>query len=306
MIYTLTLNPALDYNIYMSQELEKGKLNIIRKGNYTGGGKGINVSKVLDNMRIVSTTLGFVGGFTGKYIIDDISNNKYITDDMIRINGNTRINIKLKDGGNETEIAGISPDITKEDIERLFKQIEGIKEDDILVLAGSIPKDISDDVYLQISKMIDKNVKVVLDTRGNLIDKNLYNNFLIKPNIHELEEMFGKTLDTNEKIAKECEYFFSKGVENILVSKGGDGAILIRKDRILKTGVPKGELINSVGAGDSTIAGFIAGIIQGYSVKDAFRLAIACGSATAYSYGLADKETIDRLYKEIKIEEEER
>lgn len=303
MIYTLTLNPALDYNIYKKESLAKGALNLIEKANYTGGGKGINVSKVLANMELASTTLGFIGGFTGQYIADDIAKNEYVVNNMLRIDGNTRINVKLKDGGSETEIAGISPEIKPKDITRLFEQIKLIEDGDILVLAGSVPKDVADDIYIQISKMIDKKVKVVLDTRGNLIDKNIHNNFLIKPNIHELEEMFAKKLDTDDAIVNTCKYFLAKGVENVLVSKGGDGAILIRNDAVFKAGVPKGSLINSVGAGDSTIAGFITGITKGYTIQNSFRLAISCGSATAYSYKLADKEAIERLYDEVKIEE---
>jgi len=145
------------------------------------------------------------------------------------------------------------------------------------------------------------DVEIVLDTRGNLLQNNIHGNFFIKPNIHELRDMFNEKLETKEEIVKKCSFFLERRVKNIIISRGGDGALLVNKEFVLEASVPKGELINSIGAGDSMVAGFIAGHVKGYSVEDSFRLAVASGSATAYSYGLAEKELVEKLYKEIKI-----
>ena len=224
-----------------------------------------------------------------------------IKSEFVELEGYTRINVKVNGNDKETEITGVSPEISEKKLKELTEKISCLKEGDILVLSGSIPATLSSKIYKELSENIKKNVKIVLDTRGNLLQDNIHNNFFIKPNIHELRDMFNEKLETKEEIVKKCSFFLERGVKNIIISRGGDGALLVNKDFVLEASVPEGELINSIGAGDSMVAGFIAGHVKGYSVEDSFRLAVASGSATAYSYGLAEKELVEKLYKEIKI-----
>lgn len=300
MIYTLTLNPALDYDMYLEDTLDVGEMNLCKKVNYRAGGKGINVSKMLKNLSIDSIALGYIGGFIGDFILKDLEIND-INHDFIKLNGVSRINVKVNGKDIETELMGISPSISKKEINDLIEKFKKLESGDILVLSGSIPEDIENDIYKQISQHVKSDVEIVLDTRGKLIETNLYNNLLIKPNINELREMFNSKLETKREIINKCQYFLEKGVKNVIVSCGGDGAILINKDIVLEANVPKGKLINSVGAGDSMVAGFIAGINNKLSLEDSFKLAVASGSATAYSYNLGEKELVDKLFKEIEI-----
>lgn len=300
MIYTLTLNPALDYDMYLEEELKPEHLNLSKKVNFRAGGKGINVSKVLKNLGVESTAIGYVAGFVGDFIVRDLKEDN-INAEFVELEGNTRINVKVNGNDKETELTGLSPEITDKKLKELTEKISHLKDGDILVLSGSIPESISRSIYKELSENVKANVEIVLDTRGNLLQDNIYGNFFIKPNIHELRDMFNEKLETKEEIVKKCSFFLERGVKNIIISRGGDGALLVNKDFVLEATVPKGELINSIGAGDSMVAGFIAGHVKGYSIEDSFRLAVASGSATAYSYGLAENELVEKLYKEIKI-----
>lgn len=300
MIYTLTLNPALDYDMYLNEDVDLGHLNLANEVNYRAGGKGINVSKLLKNLNIQSTTIGFVAGFVGDFIKKDIIS-EGINEEFIDVEGITRINVKLNANNEETELTGISPEVTQEKLEELLDKMKNLQKGDILILSGSIPSSIVSNFYKLISQKVSSDVKIVLDTRGSLLEKNLHNNLLIKPNIHELREMFGEKLETKEEIIEKCKYFLDKGVQNVIISKGGEGALLINKDFCLEASVPKGKLINSIGAGDSMVGGFVAGFEQGLSLEDSFKLAVASGSATAYSYGIGKKELINKLFDEIKI-----
>ena len=300
MIYTLTLNPALDYDMYINENLKTEHLNLANKVNYRAGGKGINVSKVLKNLNIESTAIGFIAGFTGDFIVKDLERDG-IKSEFVELEGYTRINVKVNGNDKETEITGVSPEISEKKLKELTEKISCLKEGDILVLSGSIPATLSSKIYKELSENIKKNVKIVLDTRGNLLQDNIHNNFLIKPNIHELRDMFNEKLETKEEIVKKCSFFLERGVENVIISRGGDGALLVNNEFVMEASVPKGELINSIGAGDSMVAGFIAGYVGNMSLENSFRLAVAAGSATAYSYGLAKKDFVDKLYKEIKI-----
>ncbi len=303
MIYTLTLNPALDYDMYLEEELKPEHLNLTKKVNFRAGGKGINVSKVLKNLGVESIAIGYVAGFVGDFIVRDLKKDN-IQSEFVELEGNTRINVKVNGNDKETELTGLSPEITKEKQKELMEKMSHLKDGDILVLSGSIPESISKDIYKELSRNIKADVKIVLDTRGNLLQDNIHNNFFIKPNIHELRDMFGEKLETKEEIVKKCSFFLERGVENVIISRGGNGALLVNKNFLLEASVPKGELINSIGAGDSMVAGFIGGYMKGYSIEDSFRLAVASGSATAYSYGLAEKELVEKLYEEIKINKE--
>lgn len=300
MIYTLTLNPALDYDMYLTDDLNVGELNLAKEVKYRAGGKGINVSKVLKNLGIESTAIGYVAGFVGDFIINDLKKDG-INSEFVELEGCTRINAKVNGNDNETELTGVSPTISKENLEKLIQKMSELKDGDILVLAGSIPGTVASDIYKRLSQNVKAKVEIVLDTRGNLIQENMHNNLFIKPNIHELREMFGEKLETKEEIVNKCKYFLDKGIKNVILSRGGEGALLVNKDFVLEASVPKGKLINSIGAGDSMVAGFVAGYTKGMSIEDSFKLAVASGSATAYSYGLAEKELIEKLYLEINI-----
>lgn len=302
MIYTLTLNPALDYDIYMDS-FQEGDLNLSKEVNIRAGGKGINVSKLLANLGIKSKALGYTAGFTGDFIKKNLYD-EGIESDFVELDGITRINVKINNNSKETEIAGLSPKITEEAEEKLIEKISKLQKDDILILSGSIPGSIERNIYKKLAEMLPEGTKIVLDTRGNLLKENLNGNFLIKPNIAELEEMFETRLSTTADIIKKCAYFLERNVKNVIVSMGGKGALLVNKEGAYLAEAPKGELINSVGAGDSMVAGFIAGIETGRSPEDSFRLAVASGSATAYSYGLGEKDLIYRLYNEVTLKKE--
>ncbi len=302
MIYTVTLNPALDYDMYLDSDLKIGELNLTRAAGLRSGGKGINVSKMMKTLGIQNTALGFSAGFAGEFILNDLRNDG-VTVDFIEVEGNTRINVIAFDNESkkETEIAGLSPVISRENLNKLTDRVSNLSVGDILVLSGSIPSSISDTIYKEMAENAGEGVKVVLDTRGNLIDRNLNRNFLIKPNIKELRQMFGEKLEKEEEILRKSEYFFEKGIENVIISRGGEGALLVNKDGMWEASVPKGKLVNSIGAGDSLIGGFLSGLERGYTIQDSFRLGIAAGSATAYSPFLGEKELVERLYNEVTV-----
>ena len=280
MIYTLTLNPALDYDMYLDEDLKLENLNLAREVNFRAGGKGINVSKVLKNLGLESTAIGFVAGFVGDFIIKDLEKEKIKTE-FVELEGYTRINVKVNANDKETELTGVSPEIPKEKLEELIGKMSDLKDGDILVLSGSIPSSVSSSIYKELSGKVKADVEIVLDTRGNLLQENMHNNFFIKPNIHELREMFGGKIETKSEIVEKCKFFLERGIKNVILSRGGEGALLINKDCVLEASVPKGNLINSIGAGDSMVAGFIAGYVKGMSLEDSFKLAVASGSATA-------------------------
>lgn len=304
MIYTLTLNPALDYDIYLDKFVQE-ELNSAKETNIRAGGKGINVSKALNSLGDNSIAMGFTAGFTGEIIKKELHKDNIKTK-FIDVNGLTRINVKVSvDYSKETEIAGTSPSFTKEHVNELLETLNNLTSEDILVLSGSIPKGLDNDIYKNIVDSISSNPKIVLDTRGDLILQNLSKNkdkkyVLVKPNILELEQMFNEKLNTDEDVIKKAKFFIDYGVENVLVSKGSKGAILITKDWVYSSEVPKGKLINSIGAGDSMVAGFVSGLVKG-NIENAFRLSVACGSATAYSHNIATHKEIMELYNHVEV-----
>ncbi|MDY4802357.1 MAG: 1-phosphofructokinase [Fusobacterium mortiferum] len=300
MIYTLTLNPAIDY--YMSIEnFQLGSLNLLEEGYTLPGGKGINVSKVLKNFSVESKALGFVGGFTGDYIKKHL--NEYeIESDFIELQENTRINIKLKTKDSETEIAGKSPTISKENIEELLKKFEEIKKDDVVILSGSVPNSISKSIYADIIKLLPKDCKVILDTRGLPFVEGLKEGvFLTKPNNHELEEFFNRKLNNIEEIIQAGKDLQALGSKNVLISLGKDGSILITEKEVYIGNAPQGKLISSVGAGDSMVAGVVYGIAKGMTLEDSYKYGIASGSSTAFSEGLTTFEGMNSLLNKIEI-----
>lgn len=300
MIYTLTLNPAIDY--YMSMEnFQLGSLNSLEEGYTLPGGKGINVSKVLKNFSVESKALGFVGGFTGDYIKKHL--NEYeIENDFIELQENTRINIKLKTKDSETEIAGKSPTISKENVEELLKKFEEIKKDDVVILSGSVPNSISKSIYADIIKLLPKDCKVILDTRGLHFVEGLKEGvFLTKPNNHELEEFFNRKLNNIEEIIQAGKDLQALGSKNVLISLGKDGSILITEKEVYIGNAPQGKLISSVGAGDSMVAGVVYGIAKGMTLEDSYKYGIASGSSTAFSEGLTTFEGMNSLLNKIEI-----
>ncbi|MCI6283802.1 1-phosphofructokinase [Selenomonas sp.] len=302
MIYTVTFNPSLDYIVRMDH-FEAGAINRVSYEHVLAGGKGINVSIVLHNLGHESTALGFVAGFTGDEIerqLDDFP----VKHDFVRLKeGFSRINVKAK-ADNETEINGQGPDISEEAQGALFAKLDKLGAGDTLVLAGSIPKTLPDDIYERIMARLDgKGIRIVVDAEKKLLLNVLkYHPFLIKPNNHELGDMFGVKLTTDEEIVTYAKKLQEKGAENVLISMAGDGAILLTADgKHYKSPAPKGHLVNSVGAGDSMVAGFLTGCIEhDDNLEEAFYLGVATGSASAFSENLATRPEVEGLLKTIR------
>lgn len=299
MIYTVTFNPAVDY-VVRSGVMELGSVNRSNGEEIYIGGKGINVSFVLKELGITSKALGFIAGFTGDAIKKGVEE-KGIEADFVQLeSGFSRINVKIK-STEETELNGQGPHIGEEAIAELFAKLDKIQDGDTVVLAGSIPNTLPSDIYEQILQHIShKKIKAVVDATGQLLMKVLpYKPFLIKPNNHELGEMFGVKLTTIEEIEEYARKLQDMGARNVLISMAGDGALLIDENgKAHRCGVCKGIVKNSVGAGDSMVAGFIAGIEDG-DYEYALKLGTATGGATAFSDWLATKSEIDRLLAEL-------
>ncbi|MCI5504505.1 MAG: 1-phosphofructokinase [Eubacterium sp.] len=296
MIYTVTFNPALDYVVKVD-DFQTGIVNRVYQESIFFGGKGINVSVVLKELGYDSVALGFTAGFIGEAIEKGVEA-QGISSDFIHLKeGMSRINVKMK-SQNETEINGQGPNITKEAIDALFAKLDSLKEEDVLILAGSIPSTLPEDIYEQImARLCDKGIRIVVDaTKDLLLNVLKYHPFLIKPNNHELGEMFGVTLKSEEEIVFYAKELQKKGARNVLISMAGDGAILVTEEgSVHQMGVPKGTVINSVGAGDSMVAGFMAGYLNTKDYEQALKLGTASGSATAFSEGLAVRSEIEKL-----------
>ena len=296
MIYTVTLNPSIDYIVRLD-ELKTGITNRTTSEEYYIGGKGINVSCVLAELGIKSTALGFVAGFTGEAIEKGLKNPKITADFISLKSGISRINIKIK-AGEETEINCQGPHIDDEELLNLFDKIDNIQSGDTLILAGNIPNTLPDDVYVRIiERLKGKNVQLVIDATKKLLVNSLkYKPFLIKPNRQELSEIFETTVRTENDVVKYAQELQKMGAKNVLVSLGGDGALLVDEyGKLHKEGVVKGKVLNTVGSGDSMVAGFVAGWIEKEDYAYALRLGSACGNATAFLNGLATREKIEEL-----------
>ena len=302
VIYTVTFNPSLDY-IVSVKDFRPGMTNRTSSELMLAGGKGINVSIVLGNLGIKSTALGFIAGFTGDEIVRRLHNGG-INSEFIKINdGISRINIKLKsiDG---TEINGQGPHIDSSHIEQLMNRLRRLESGDVLVLAGSIPAGISDNIYKDIMDMLkDKGVQIVVDATSRLLTNVLeYNPFFIKPNQHELGDIFNVTLNTQEEVIPYALELKKMGAVNVCVSMGGKGAILVADDgNVYKAKAPDGILKNSVGAGDSLVAGFLSGWIEKKDYEYAFRTGVATGSASAFSERLATNGEVNDLIGKVTI-----
>lgn len=300
MIYTCTLNPSVDY-VVEAQQIELGKLNRATKTSYFPGGKGINVSRVLKRLHVHNVALGFIGGFTGQFIADELKREHILTD-FIAVPGQTRLNIKLK-GERETEINGEGPVISDKHKEALIDKIKQLKKGDILVLAGSLPPSIDDTFYVMMMEEAKKRkVAVVVDTSGSALKQAIaYEPFLLKPNQMELGELFGVSIHSRHQIIEYGKKLIDNGVQHVIVSLAGDGAILFHKDVILIAQAPKGMVKNSVGAGDSMVAGFLAAYVNEAPLEEAFRYSVAAGSATAFSEDLCTEDEVYRLLEQVTI-----
>ena len=299
MIYTVTFNPAVDYVITIGQ-IVRGSVNRTEAEEIFFGGKGINVSCILAELGIRSKALGFVAGFTGRAIEDGVREMGIDADFVTLKSGNSRINVKIR-SGQETEINGQGPDITDQDIRQLMLKLDRAGAGDTVILAGSIPKTLPSDIYQQIlERLSGREVRTVVDATGQLLLNVLrYRPFLIKPNDQELGDMFGKTLTTDEEILYCAGQLQEMGASNVLVSMAEKGAILLDENgAVHRCGVCRGTVRNSVGAGDSMLAGFIAGYEKG-GFDHGLKLGTACGGATAFSEGLAKKENIEELLDQL-------
>ena len=300
MIYTLTLNPAIDYVVALDN-LEIGKINRSENENIYFGGKGINVSLILSELGFESVATGFVAGFTGEALAKGISCDTIKSDFVKLKNGITRINVKIRHGG-ETDINTSGPMIDENDINELFEKLENISNEDWLILSGSVPSNLPQDIYEKIMQRLKpKGVRFVVDAQGGLLLSTLkYNPFLIKPNADELGEIFSVEIKNNEDAVRYAKELRKMGAQNVLVSLGKDGAVLFdEKDNIYYLPACKGDAVDTVGAGDSMLAGFIAGYLLNGDYNYALRLATACGGATAFSQGLANRKDIENLMKQL-------
>lgn len=300
MIYTVTFNPAIDYIV----KVDNFTLDNVNRSNENfkyPGGKGINVSRVLNNLEVKNRALGFIGGFTGKYIKDFLEKEGLDTD-FILVEEDSRINVKIK-SGKETEINGRGPFISDENLQRLFNKINKLSSDDFLILAGNVQEHLSRDIYSRIQEVtLNNNVNVIVDTTKEALLKTLkYKPLLIKPNVHELGELFGVGIETEEKVIQYGKKLIEMGAKNVIVSMAGEGAILISQEGVYHGIAPKGVVNNSVGAGDSMIAGFIANYHQSNNIVESFKWGLASGSATAFSLDLCKKQDVVNLLSQVKV-----
>ncbi len=299
MIYTLTLNPSIDYIVGV-ENIEYGKVNRSCYEKLLPGGKGINVSIVLKNLGICSCALGFVGGFTGEYIKNNLEDFGVETDFVWLEKGLSRINTKIK-ADVETEINGQGPEISDNEKALLFEKLKSLKKGDVLVLAGSVPKGLGKEFYSEIMRKINTDeIRVVVDSEGELLRNTLkHRPFLIKPNNFELEGFFGVKINSLEDTVEYAKKLQNEGAKNVFVSMGGDGGIFVCEDgQVFYSQAPKGKVINTTGAGDSAVAGFIFEYEKSENFKDAFIMGISAGSASAFSENLAKNDEIcDVFYK---------
>lgn len=301
MIYTITLNPSIDYILEIDEFLH-GETNRSKSEEKIPGGKGIMVSIVLKNLGVESINLGFLGGFTGEFIKDKLDEFE-IENDFTKIEDDSRINIKLKND-KESEINAIGPNIKESEIEEFLNYLDELEEDDFVIISGSIPKSLGEDFYRVIVNLLEmNNVRFALDTTGKKLYKlSAYKPFLIKPNKKELEEIFGRKLENDGNIIECAEKLIEQGAENIIVSLGEDGSIFLDENNIYKAKAISGKVVSTLGCGDSMVGGYIYGYMEGFSKLDSFKFAVAAASATAFSQDIGKKENILDLLDDVEIE----
>lgn len=299
MIYTVTFSPAIDYVVDLDN-FTIGDINRTQQEQVFPGGKGINVSLVLANLGKSSIATGFLGGFTGAFIKEELAK-RNIKSGFIEVDGLTRINVKIR-AGKETAINGQGPNIKDEDINELISQLEKLTKDDLLVISGTVPKSLPSNIYEMILERIkDNKVEVIVDaTKDILLNTLKYHPLLVKPNKEELEEMFNVSISNDQELIENASKLLSLGARNVIVSLGGDGALLVGEGlEPVKRSAPQGKVVNTVGAGDSLVAGFIAEYLDSKDIKKAFKQGIATGSASAFSEYLATKEEVINLLNKM-------
>lgn len=297
MVYTVTFNPAMDYVMQVKNMNEKD-INRSEEEKIFYGGKGINVSSVLTQLDIENTATGFLAGFTGSELERMLRTDNINTDFVHLKTGFTRINVKIK-SEKELDINAHGPDISEQDIDEFLNKLKKIKSGDYLVLAGSVPPSLSDDIYEKILEhFTDKDINVVVDTTGNLLKNILkYKPFLIKPNHHELGEIFSVDINSTQDVIRYAKKLQEMGAKNVLVSRAKDGATLIDENgNVISVTNAPGKIVSSVGCGDSMVAGFIAGYIESKDYEKALRLGAVCANATAFSSSIAKKKEIDNMF----------
>lgn len=297
MIYTVTMNPSLDYIVQL-ETFKEGKLNRSIFEQIDVGGKGINVSIALKHLGRISTPLGYLAGFTGDEIERRVSSHGLIPDFIKLEHGESRINIKMKHEI-ETEINASGPTVEKDDIEKLYVKLEHLTDGDVLILSGSMAAGVDQNFYADVMKFLaGRKIRIIVDAGGSVLKTVLpYCPYLIKPNQQELSEIFSETVLENQMEEYACK-LVSMGAQNVLVSLGNQGALLVNH-KVYRCNAPSGEVINSVGAGDSMVAAFLTSKLNGEDDQTALEKSVAMGSATAFSYGIADQEAVDLLYKEM-------
>ena len=301
MIYTVTFNPAIDYVVRLDSPLQVAAINRATGEDCVLGGKGINVSGVLAQLGVESVALGFIAGETGAWLERGLAAQGLHTDFIHLQEGMTRINVKIK-AGQETELNGAGPNIPEAAMQALEAKLDALQKDDVLILAGSIPACLPQTTYERLlARLQGRGVRAVVDATQNLLLKVLpYEPFLVKPNNHELAEIVGRELTNDDEIVTAAASLQAQGAHNVLVSMAGDGALLLDENgTVHRIGCPKGKVVNSVGAGDSMVAGFVAGYLRTGDYRYALRLGTACGSATTFSVGLATKADIEKLLRMI-------
>lgn len=302
MIYILALNPSIDYHMNV-EHIEFGITNRSSSESYTIGGKGINVSIMLEHLEMQSHLLGYVGGFTGAYLKDQLKAYSLISDDLITTPGTTRINVKLK-GELETEINAGGPLIEDHEKDKLMKQLETVKGDDLVIMSGSLAQGFPKDWYLEMAQYWhERMIPYIVDIASPLVLKIApFKPLLLKPNRDELEIIFGVKINSYDEIIQYGQKLIELGAQNVLVSLGSEGSVLITPNEVLKANVPQGKVINTVGAGDSMIAAFSYAHTQNLPIIEGYRLAVAAASATAYSDTLGSHTSINTLLPSITIE----
>ena len=300
MIYTVTFNPSLDYIIRVDN-LELGKVNRVSYENVLPGGKGVNVSIVLGNLGHKSVALGFTAGFTGAEIEAGMRRFGAECDFIHVAKGMSRINVKVK-SNEETEMNGLGPQIEHADVEALFAKLDGLQKGDYLVIAGSVPSMLPSDMYERIMERLDgRGINIAVDAERDLLTRVLkYHPYVIKPNNHELGDIFGVVLKTREEVVPYAKKLQDEGARNVIVSMAGEGAVFVSEDgEVAMSEAPKGTVVNSVGAGDSMVAGFLAGIIETGDAAQAFRMGLCTGSASAFSPDLATRPEVEALLETL-------
>ncbi len=302
MIYTVTLNPSIDYVVQLPK-LNLGEVNRLETSYKFPGGKGINVSRILRELGYANQAWGFLGGFTGEFVSDKL-NQLNLDSHFTKIADDTRINVKLK-ADQETELNAAGPKITKAEKQVFVSQFDELKENDVVIFSGSVPSSLPETFYFDlIQKVKERHAEYAVDTTGEALKKTLPTHpVVVKPNNHELADLFGVELNSLGEIKKYGQKLIAMGAQNVMISMAGDGGMLVTKDHCYRSAAPKGTVQNSVGAGDSMLAGFTGTFDATHDPVESFRYGLACGSATAFSADIATKAKIDEILPQIKIEE---